>query len=178
MSEEGGGGEADGPPAERLWRFSLALYGLPAVEVACLDLQDRRGLDVNMLLWCCWRAAEGCALAGAEIAAAEARIAGWRAAVVGPLRAVRRRLNGGGPGLPAEAVGALRGAVKAAELEAERIAQTALAAGPRGRTATAAPATTARRNLEAYLAAHGLAADAADRACLTTLAEACAPATR
>ncbi|MBX6322508.1 MAG: TIGR02444 family protein, partial [Rhodospirillaceae bacterium] len=177
VGEEGDGGK-ERSAAERLWRFSLALYARPGVEAACLDLQDRRGLDVNMLLWCCWRAVEGHALAGAEIAAAEGGIAGWQVSVIGPLRALRRRLKGGAGGPSATFVAELRRDVKAAELEAERIAQTALAAAPAGRPAAAPPGALARRNLEAYARLHGAAEEAADRTSLAALVEACAAATR
>ncbi|MGE4220898.1 MAG: TIGR02444 family protein, partial [Alphaproteobacteria bacterium] len=42
-----------------LWPFSLSVYARPGVAEACLALQARRGLDVNLLLWCGWRAAVG-----------------------------------------------------------------------------------------------------------------------
>ena len=37
-----------------LWNFSVHTYGKPGVADACLALQDRHGLDVNVLLFCCW----------------------------------------------------------------------------------------------------------------------------
>jgi len=40
-------------PADRFWAFSLALYGKPGVAPALLGLQDRLGVDVNLLLFCC-----------------------------------------------------------------------------------------------------------------------------
>src|SRR3954470_3940357 len=36
------------------WNFSLELYAGEGVAEACLDLQERRGCDVNVLLFCCW----------------------------------------------------------------------------------------------------------------------------
>ena len=44
---------------EPFWDYSLALYGRPGVEACCLRLQDRLGVDVNLLLLCCWLAARG-----------------------------------------------------------------------------------------------------------------------
>ena len=40
--------------AERFWDFSVRTYGVPGVSQACLALQDERGVDVNMLLYCIW----------------------------------------------------------------------------------------------------------------------------
>src|SRR5471030_292758 len=36
------------------WNFSLEIYAAEGVSGACLDLQERRGCDVNILLFCCW----------------------------------------------------------------------------------------------------------------------------
>ena len=36
------------------WDFSLKVYGEAAVEKACLDLQDRYQLNVNLLLYSAW----------------------------------------------------------------------------------------------------------------------------
>ena len=47
------------PPATRnnpFWDFSLKLYASPAVQTACLDLQDDCGVDVNVLLYMLWQA--------------------------------------------------------------------------------------------------------------------------
>jgi len=40
--------------SESFWDFSLRTYGTKNVAEACLSLQNERGLDVNMLLYCCW----------------------------------------------------------------------------------------------------------------------------
>jgi uncharacterized protein (TIGR02444 family) len=100
------------------WTWSLATYARPGVADACLELQDRLGLDVNRLLLAWWLAANGLALP--ETADALAAFADpWQRQVVGPLRSVRRALKGSAlPGATA-----LREAVKAAELEAERLEQ-------------------------------------------------------
>ena len=40
------------PPLDTpLWAFSLAVYGGDGVAEECLDLQERLGLDVNILLF-------------------------------------------------------------------------------------------------------------------------------
>lgn len=108
--------------AAGFWRFSLAFYARPEVASACLMLQDRRGRDVNLLLYACWVGWSGRGrLDAAQLAALDRAIAPWRREVVEPLRAVRRALKTASqPDLLAT--------VKAAELEAERVAQQKLAA--------------------------------------------------
>ncbi|MEN3952297.1 TIGR02444 family protein [Iodidimonas sp. SYSU 1G8] len=104
--------------ASRFWDFSVRLYGRPGVEDACLSLQDDFGADVNMVLFCLWRGPLSVAALDDALAAARP----VREGCVVPLRRLRRALSRDGD----EA--ALRRAVKAAELEAERLAQARLAA--------------------------------------------------
>jgi uncharacterized protein (TIGR02444 family) len=148
--------------AERFWRFSLAVYGRPAVADACLALQDRHGLDVNLLLWCCWHAREGRALAAGDVTAAEARVSSWRATVVEPLRAVRRQLKRSIAGWPTAEVEQLRGRVKGAELEAERLEQAMLAAVSTGEPDAGSTLALAEGNIACYLDLRGVQPDEAD----------------
>ncbi|KAA0683462.1 TIGR02444 family protein [Roseomonas genomospecies 6] len=102
-----------------LWDFSLAVYGRPGVPAACLDLQDRLGQDVNLLLFAAWAGMDCNAdLPAAELERIDSAVAPWRAEVVRPLRAVRRRVKGEDD--------ALYRRMKAAELEAERVQQDRL----------------------------------------------------
>ena len=110
-------------PAEGLWAFSLDLYARPGAADACLLLQDRHGLDVNLGLFALWLGARGYALDDATLAAAQAAAGQWHRQVVVPLRAARRFLK---PLAEDPAVAGLREAVKAAELEAERLEQRRL----------------------------------------------------
>ena len=89
------------------WDWAVAAYARPAVAEACLDLQDRYGQNVPLLLWAAWR--------GGDIARAVEMTRTWEADVVAPLRGVRRRLKG------YSGAEALRTQVKTAELDAERI---------------------------------------------------------
>ena len=41
------------------WDFSLAVWGREAVEPACLALQARHGIDINVLLFCGWAGRRG-----------------------------------------------------------------------------------------------------------------------
>ncbi|WP_454018001.1 TIGR02444 family protein [Azospirillum sp. Marseille-Q6669] len=102
-----------------LWDFSLAVYGRPGVPAACLDIQDRLGQDVNLLLFAAW-AGMACSadLPADELARIDSAVAPWRDEVVRPLRAVRRRAKGEDD--------ALYKRLKAAELEAERVQQDRL----------------------------------------------------
>ena len=103
------------------WRFSLAVYG--AGSGACLALQDRRGVDVNMLLFAVWAGRCGHRLSAVEIEGLCSAVMPWTVAVAGPLRAVRRWIKAqNAEQLPVDAL-ALRDQVKACELQAEAIAQ-------------------------------------------------------
>jgi uncharacterized protein (TIGR02444 family) len=109
----------------RFWTFSLTVYGAPAVQEECLDLQDGHGVDVNMLLFCAFVGAVHCArLPDQDMRAAVTEVGKWNQSVVSSLRDARRALKRfAANDASAEA---LRNSVKAAELEAERIEQAML----------------------------------------------------
>jgi len=109
-----------------LWDFSLVIYRSESVQVACLGLQDRHGLDVNILLLCCWLAARGEAIDRAGIDAVLAETNEWQSTVVVPLRAIRRQMKGGIHPIPGKDAKVLRARIKMLELEAERIEQQQL----------------------------------------------------
>jgi uncharacterized protein (TIGR02444 family) len=156
-----------------LWSFSLQVYGKPGVGEACVALQDGFGLDVNLLLYCCWHGRACRRLDEAGLRRAMAAVESWQCEVVQPLRAVRRRLKSGVPPITAGECQALRRKVNDLELEGERIAQVTLEAlpvPPRGRR----PAIEA--NLELYLRLKGR--DPAKAPELGILAEACAESTK
>lgn len=162
--------------AERFWNFSLALYGRPGVAPACLSLQDRCGLDVNLLLFCCWSAAEGRMLPEPALRAAIAAAAPWQEAVLQPLRAVRRRLKSGLGAVPEVRSEPLRRRLADLELEAERIEQQVLATVA-GATAAGAPlARTGAVNLGLYLRLCGVEPGPAERAALAAILAAAFPA--
>ncbi|HEV2549256.1 MAG TPA: TIGR02444 family protein [Stellaceae bacterium] len=133
---------------DEFWNFSLAFYGRPGVSAACLALQDRHGLDVNLVLYACWVGLSGRGqLTAADIARAAAVNAPWREAVIEKLRAARRAIKEAAP----EATG-LYASAKAIELDAERIAQQRLAACAPGVTTNAvARRADATANLTLYL---------------------------
>lgn len=155
-----------------LWDFSLAVYGRPGVAEACLALQDRHGLDVNLLLLCCWAGSQGQRLGATDMARLLASVGDWQRSVVAPLRGVRRRLKRQPDGESGRH-GALRQAVKDCELDAERIEQIMLRdalAAPAARSAPAADqAACAAANMTVYLELAGASPDAADRAHLEAI---------
>jgi uncharacterized protein (TIGR02444 family) len=118
--------ELDNP----FWAFSLAVYAGDGVAEECLGLQERLGLDVNLLLFAAYMGAvEGVRLASQDIAGANMAIAEWHAEIVQPMRAARRALkapaaNTENPLQPA--IASLRLNVKRAELDAEKIEQAML----------------------------------------------------
>jgi len=75
------------------WRFSLRFYRQPEVADACIALQEQAGVDVNLLLFLLWHATHKRALAQADVAELERRIAPWRNTTVIPLRTLRRALK-------------------------------------------------------------------------------------
>ena len=99
------------------WNFSLALYALDGVAPACLELQETAGVDVNLLLFCSWRAWQGIALEPEDLQAVDAAVSAWREDVVQPIRVLRQQLRAY-PGVEAS-----RSLIKQAELEAERVQQ-------------------------------------------------------
>lgn len=156
----------------RFWAFSLEVYAGPGVAPACLALQDRHGLDVNLLLFCCWAASQGVTLDQRAIAAAAAAVAGWRNQVVKPLRSLRRRLKRESEGFPEAETAALREKVLAVELEAERLEQTRLESllPPARETSEGGP-VLAVRALRLYFRLEGVDPDDVDdRDCQALLA--------
>ena len=122
------------------WNFSLEIYAGEGVAEACLDLQDRRGCDVNVLLFCCWLGASGRPTLTADRLRALLKVSDvWQAEIVRPLRQVRRLLRDKPwhEALP-ETVDAARRRVADAELAAEHAEQLKLASlyNPPARAAT------------------------------------------
>jgi uncharacterized protein (TIGR02444 family) len=139
--------------ADAFWTFSLAFYGRPGIAETCLALQDRDGLDVNLLLLCCWLGWSGQGRLGREdLAALEAGIAPWRGEVVERLRTLRRVLKT----MPNPVAPALRQEVLRLELAAERETQRLLVAVlPPGRGASGDGLADAECSVTTYLAARG-----------------------
>lgn len=159
--------------ADAFWDFSVEVYGREGVEAACLALQDRHGIDVNMLLFCCWAGASGYGtLDEDDFSRALAVSRPWQQEIVAPLRQVRARLKAALPTAPKKTAEAVRQRVAAAEIDAERVEQLMIAAmltrSPGAEQASASGLADAIVNLERYLSVaadleeFGDAADHAD----------------
>ena len=111
-----------------IWPFVLRLYGKPGVPAACLDLQDRFGVDVPLLMFACWLAQRGTVLDADMATQAREFIAPWHHEIVRALRAVRQHLKTGPAPAPSGATEMLRDGVKKVELESEKLELAALAA--------------------------------------------------
>lgn len=109
------------------WDWSLKTYDQLDVARRLLALQDQLGLNVNILLWCCWSASRRLEVSELALRKAVDIASQWTGNVAGPLRAARTALKTPPAEAEAEPVAALRRAVKDAELEAERIEQAMLA---------------------------------------------------
>ncbi len=123
MGAASGDDGAAGPAENPFWAFSWAVYHRTGVAEACLGLQERADLDVNVLLFCTWAGRQGHTLTPAQIESLRAQTVSWQDAVIVPLRGVRSWLKRHGDGADAAA---LREAVKAAEFDAERVEQDKL----------------------------------------------------
>ncbi len=127
------------------WHFSRTVYD--GAQACCLDLQDRFGFDVNIVLFCCWSAARGQVLSDAKIEAVLAVTGPWRCNVIEPLRSARRWLKGRAdprPTGPADPTGSedLRRRILDLELEGEMAEQALIiAADNAAPNANAGPAT-------------------------------------
>ncbi|HRF08268.1 MAG TPA: TIGR02444 family protein [Xanthobacteraceae bacterium] len=138
------------------WDFSLQFYRQPGVADLCLALQDRHGIDVNLMLYMLWLATRGTSISQSEVAAIAQQIKHWHENVVVPLRSVRRSIaKSTVTGSKAE----FRNRVKALELEAERIEQDDLFALASAETASKSMDAAARHNLRSYAAHLGRAFD-------------------
>jgi uncharacterized protein (TIGR02444 family) len=105
-----------------LWRFVLPFYSRDGVSAACLALQEKLGVDVNILLFAIFAQVErGILLERNDLAAVDALVRDWRNDVIQLLRRVRTRMKSGPSPAPSPITEALRNRIKAAELEAEKI---------------------------------------------------------
>ncbi len=158
------------------WNFSLEIYARDGVATACLDLQDRRGCDVNILLFCCWLGASGRPTLTAERLRAILKVSdAWQSEIVRPLRTVRKLLKDKpwNAALP-ETVEAARRRVADAELAAEHAEQLKLASLYNPPADRDRPVEKRLRaavgNLGVYAVCLCVTPDAADRAAVATLA--------
>lgn len=104
------------------WAWASEAYARPGVADACLELQDRHGQNVPLVLWVVWA---GRHARGGDLERGAALAARWEAAA-GALRSARRSLKSDLPDVPSATREAFRRQVKAVELEGERVLMAAL----------------------------------------------------
>lgn len=112
--------------ANPLWDFSLAFYGRDEIEQRAIELQDNYGIDVNLLLLCCWCGTQGLELSREWFSSLLARdeLLAWRRQCIEPLRQTRRQMKTIRlPGVDAEGHGRLGLEIQRLELQAERLEQ-------------------------------------------------------
>jgi len=116
-------------PDHPFWDFSLRVYDCDGVGTACIYLQDRHGIDVNVMLFCLWLGETNRGVLDAEeCASMTAAAEKWHNEVVKSLRHVRRILKDGFPNSPPSLRESLRGEIQAAEINSEHLQQLLLAA--------------------------------------------------
>jgi uncharacterized protein (TIGR02444 family) len=142
----------DAETGSPFWRFSLRFYREPGVADACIALQDGCGVDVNVLLFFLWLATARRCVSPDAARAVCTDAAPWRDGVVAPLRTIRRRLKEGSALVERSAAEQFRAAIKALELESERLQQEALFARAAGLAAENAVTVeaAAQANVAAY----------------------------
>ncbi|MBT6273611.1 MAG: TIGR02444 family protein [Chromatiales bacterium] len=114
--------------AEQFWAYSLSVYESGEVRTTLLALQDSHGLDVNLLLFCCWQAHQGVVIDAKTLNTLSTALTPWRTRVTQPLRAARRALKSNTfVGLERETQ-ALRQQVLDVELCSEQVGQRVLVA--------------------------------------------------
>ena len=113
------------PDETPFWHFSGTVYARPGVAGACLSLQERHHLDVNLLLFCAWAGSRGYRLDGGELGHLRSLVWPWYDQVVAPLRGTRRWLKVQ-TSVPDSLGEAFREEVKSLELQAEMLEQLML----------------------------------------------------
>jgi uncharacterized protein (TIGR02444 family) len=151
--------ETDTAQGSPFWRFSLGFYRQPGVADACIALQDECGVDVNVLFFFLWLAADKKQVPPDNARAVCEQAALWRDDVVAPLRGLRRKLKAGSTFVEPNTAELFRTKIKAIELESERLEQEALFAMTPNLQAKPAESVeaAARANVLAYEQAMALA---------------------
>ena len=141
------------------WDFSLRIYGSEGVPSACIALQERRGIDVNLLLFSAW-------IGESDLESALAATTAWNHDIVCALRVVRNRLKGGMLPIPMERSDVLRKMILEIEVKSEHVEQITLAAVVTRPADSALSAEQrgddALANVVAYFRRYGFTPDAED----------------
>ena len=155
-------------PEHPFWDFALKVYGSEGVGAACLRLQERHGIDVNIMLLCLWLGETGRGVLEAEEMDAPRVVSDkWNNDIVKGLRAVRQGLKTDFPDVPEGLRESLRAQVQATEIDAEHLEQLLLAGSvdrpaAEGALTVEARAGDASANFKLYLDTLGVIFEPAD----------------
>ena len=156
--------------AGEFWRTSLELYGREGMSDALIALQERRGADVNLLLYCCWTALSGRGrLNAGQLRRADEAVAGWRDEVTLPLRALRTRIKRRPERWALDGATEVRRRVLEAELASERVTQGILEDLALAPERSGGRREEAQASLRAYFEVLGVQPDERDRTDLETI---------
>ncbi|TBU94039.1 TIGR02444 family protein [Stutzerimonas kirkiae] len=136
-----------------LWSFALHCYARPGIQDTCLRLQRENGLDVCLLLCCCWLETRQVAFSAQRLESLQDSICDWQREITQPLRQLRMAWRASAQ--DDDGLHDLRERLKALELDAERMALQRLEA--------ASQAWPAERRAEAWLEHYLPMADDAQR---------------
>lgn len=107
-------------PTSPFCSFSFKVYQHPVVEENLIALQNERGLNVNVLLFCVWYAlTDQGRLTRSELKKIVMSIQTWHEGIVLPLRRLRKKLKSNPSSLAAE----IRRAILNEEIFSEKIEQ-------------------------------------------------------
>ena len=131
------------------WSYSLRFYDDRKTQKTCLDAQNRLGADVNLILFCLFKAQAGHCLNLNALKKANTNVISWRTDVIQPLRQIRKNLKGQPYNLPDNDQAAIRKTVNNLELRTEKFQQQYLETLELESQA-AEPKQAAKDNLAAY----------------------------
>lgn len=164
------------------WNFAVRTYRCEGVPEACLALQNERGADVNVLLFCCWIGATRGELEIETLDRVLEFSRAWAERVVQPLRSVRTWMKIEGcpdPRVPVESCVDLRERIKKVELEAERLQENVMQSMvdtlPEVTLSVTEQARAAALNLRRYCEAEGIDLDHETQTCLDIILQAAIP---
>lgn len=106
------------------WNFSVQVHQRAGVHGACLAIQKRYALDINLLFFYCWIGAAGCGrLEPSQLESAMAAFEGWQKDIVRPIWKSRWLLKPSYKSFPMLRTEPLRRALIEAELVAQHVEQ-------------------------------------------------------
>jgi len=158
-------------PAHPAWDFVVGLYSRPEVAPACLELQERHGIDVTMMLFCLWRGSIDAQPLGDRMTPLTQAARTWHTSAVLPMRAARRWLKEEAKRLDDRMEPSLYKTVLAAEIDCEHgelLMLTRLAESLCGTPGAGSPQAMAE-NLAAFFGETGTRLAEGDRAAITTI---------